>query len=156
MEKPTQFKGDRKEYERWKKLLDMYLQAAREVLTNSEEKILFTYSLMQEGEAYHFVRYYKEQVRTNQAQWDWANFEQQMERRFLPANIAKNAFKELHLLKQEKMDANTFLVKLTNLLHRACITDEATMIDFLEHSTKTSIIERIYSSGNVPTMLEEY
>ena len=45
-EKPPQFKGDQKEFEQWKKSLDMYLQAAREILTNNEEKILFTYSLM--------------------------------------------------------------------------------------------------------------
>ena len=54
------------------------------------------------------------------------------------------------------MDANTYLVKLTDLVHRAKITDEATIINFIKNSAKTTIIEHIYSSGNVPTTIEEY
>ena len=69
-EKLGQFKGDHKEYKWWKKSLDMYLQAARDILQDSEDKILFTYSLMQEGEVYHFVRYYKDQMRLPTNQWD--------------------------------------------------------------------------------------
>ena len=134
----------------------MYLQAACEILMNSKEKILFMYSLMQEGEAYHFVCYYEDQQQIPMNTWDWNNFVMQMERRFLPADLAKATYEELRTLKQDKMDANTYLVKLTDLIHRAKITDEATMINFLENSAKMTIIECIYSSGNVSTTLEEY
>ena len=54
------------------------------------------------------------------------------------------------------MDANTFLVKLTDLIHHACITDEATIINFIENSTKISIIEWIYNTSTIPTTVEEY
>ena len=54
------------------------------------------------------------------------------------------------------MDSNTFLVKLTNLIHWACITNQATIINFIETCTKISIIERIYNTGTVPTTMEEY
>ena len=74
----------------------------------------------------------------------------------MPADITKAVYKELCTLKQEKMDVNTFLVKLTNLIHHAKITDEAMIINFLENSTKMTIIEHIYSSGNIPTTVEEY
>ena len=73
-EKPPQFKGKRKEYEWWKKALDLYLKVAWETLITSEDKILFTYSLMQEGEAYHFVQYYEEHIQAPTSQWDWTNF----------------------------------------------------------------------------------
>ena len=54
------------------------------------------------------------------------------------------------------MDANTYLVKLTDLIHHAKITDKATMINFLENSAKMSIIECIYSTENIPTTIKEY
>ena len=79
-----------------------------------------------------------------------------MEKCFLPADIAKSAYEELQPLKQDKMDANTFLVKLTDLIHHACITDEATIINFIENSTKISIIEWIYNTSTIPTTVEEY
>ena len=60
------------------------------------------------------------------------------------------------MLQQDKLDANTFLVKLTDLIHRAKITDEATIINFIKNSTKILIIERIYNTGNIPTTIKDY
>ena len=134
----------------------MYLQAAQDILQDLEDKILFTYSLMQEGEAYHFVCYYKDQMRVPTNQWDWNNFEMQLEKCFLPADIAKAAYEELCTLKQDKMDANTYLVKLTDLVHQAKITDKATIINFIKNLAKITIIECIYSSGNIPSTVKEY
>ena len=111
---------------------------------------------MQEGEAYHFVCYYEDQVQVPTNLWEWPKFIIHMEKRFLPANIAKAVYKELWTLHQDKMDANTFLVKLTDLIHHARITDEVTIINFIENSTKISIIEQIYSTGTVPTTIKEY
>ena len=88
--------------------------------------------------------------------WEWPNFVIHMEKCFLPTDIAKATYEELRTLQQNKMDANTFLVKLTDLVHCAKITDEATIINFIKNSTKISIIERIYSMGNIPTMVKEY
>ena len=60
------------------------------------------------------------------------------------------------MLHQDKMDANTFLVKLTDLIHHPHITDKATMINFIKTCTKILIIERIYNMGSIPTTVEEY
>ena len=95
------------------------MQVACKTLTTSENKILFVYSLMQEGEEYHFIWYYEEQECVPMNTWSWTDFESKMEKRFLPANIAKVMYKELRMLCQDKMDANSFLVKLTNLIYHA-------------------------------------
>ena len=79
-----------------------------------------------------------------------------MEKRFLPADIMKAAYEGLHTLHQDKTDVNTFLVKLTDLIHCTQITNKATMINFIKNSTKILIIEHIYNTGTVPTTIKEY
>ena len=93
-EKPAQFKGEHKEYEQWWKLVELYLQAAQNILSSNEDKMLFIYSLMQEGEVYHFVHYYKKQEWQANI-WNWDDFKEKLKKRFLPMDIAKAVYKEL-------------------------------------------------------------
>ena len=132
----------------------LYFQATAQDLADDQDKILFTYSLMQKGAAQEFVHNFEAERQANI--WDWNTFIQALNQCFLSPNIAKNALNKLTKIKQKQKDAHTFLVKMCDLFRKANISDESTRIHLIEQAINPDIILQIAYSGDVPTTAETY
>ena len=86
--KHLQYKGEPKEYKKWRENLLLYMNAAALALMTDKEKELFTFSLMQEGEAQQFVHNQQADCIVNIYNWDECL--QEMDKQFLNPNLEKD------------------------------------------------------------------
>ena len=141
-------------FKQWFHQVQLYILANK--ITNNDQRIYLTLSYMKTGLAAAVADKCVESLLKGEDVPPWAMFITTLENMFLDKTITLKAREHLEEFRQAALPVDGFLLKLGVLFNEANLTDENEQIRLLKKATSQSIINTIYTSGNVLKTYEAY
>jgi Zinc knuckle/Retrotransposon gag protein len=165
-----------KEWDRFRRQAFVYIEENRRDFDNDQEVIRFLLSFMTEGLPEKFAANYLDDIlddlrrRRERAQTmrqplpsepNWgsaADFEAQCQAIFGDQNKKPNAENQLAQMRQSTRTAEEYFQEFDQLVRTAGYQQnhDDVLVKYLHEQVKTSIIDKVYSSGQLPTSYQEW
>ena len=156
---PDSFNGNKANYRRFLRQLKLFLAAYAREFETDEAKIIFVLSLMKKGTAELWAETYMDQVIEHDGYFgSWQTFQNELNKTFIDFEENKRSLQRLDTLVQGKDTAAEFFTKFEQYAMAAGVKihEDVQVISQVERGLNAGIVDKIYSSGNVPYSYVEY
>ena len=156
---PDVFDGTKSTYLRFLRQLKLFMMAYAREFDTDESKIIFTLSLMKKGTAELWAQTYMDQIiNSSGCVGAWINFQEELNKTFIDYEENKRALQRFDALVQGKDPATDYFMKLEQLAAAACVKihEDVQVISQVERGLNSVIVDKIYSSGDMPYSYESY
>ena len=154
----------RQDYERFILQLFIFLEQNRKVYPTDIDRILFTIGFFTEGVPLNWANLWLQKLTTRvrsqgrtSAYGSFDNFMAELGETFEDPNVERNEMTKLERLKPKPEEPITEFIQSFELLAgRAAITDDRTLIRYLEKKIPANLIRRVFDGQTVPIVYNDY
>jgi hypothetical protein len=156
---PKPFNGKRTEYKKFMQDIALYLRMNAKIYQTDEEKIIFTLSFFEEGDAASWKAQFVEDILgTVQANFGtWADFKKNLDTAFLPYDGPGDALEEMKNMRLGTGSVENHVANFKLAVTRSGLDkDSAAVIDYFRESLTIPLQKRIMTIEEPPTTLEDW
>jgi hypothetical protein len=157
MNMPKPFTGKRNEYKKFMQDVALYLRMNHRAYTTDEEKIIFTLSFFEDGDAASWKAQYVENILgTIPVDFgNWATFKTALDTAFLPYDGAGDALEEMKNMRLGTGSIENHVANFKLAVSRSGLDkDSAAVVDYFRESLTIPLQKRIMTIEDPPTDLD--